>query len=63
MEFSPWLRGQMEKNNWTQEGLGKQVGVAQVTVGKWLKGENLPDPKSLRKLAEITNYGDCPDGH
>lgn len=55
VEFKFWLRETMLENKWTQDTLGKEVGVAQVTIGQWAKGNNLPDPKTLSRLAKVTN--------
>ena len=55
MEFKDWVKEQLETNNWTYQGLGLLIGVAHTTVGQWAHGNNLPDPKTLRRLAEVTN--------
>lgn len=43
----------MRKGGWTQASLGRALGVAQVTVGAWVNGKNLPDARNLRRLAEL----------
>ncbi len=53
VEFRYWLDAFMRKGGWTQASLGKALGVAQVTVGAWVNGKNLPDARNLRKIAEL----------
>ena len=53
MDFRYWLDAFMRNGGWTQASLGKALGVAQVTVGAWVNGKNLPDAHNLRKLAEL----------
>jgi transcriptional regulator with XRE-family HTH domain len=53
MEFRYWLDAFMRKGGWTQASLGKALGVAQVTVGAWVNGKNLPDARNLRKISEL----------
>jgi len=55
MEFKDWVKEQLETNNWTYQGLGLLIGVAHTTVGQWANGKNLPDPTTLRRLAEVAN--------
>jgi len=45
----------MEINHWTQQALGKQIGVTHVSIGKWLTGQHKPDPISLQRLADLTH--------
>lgn len=44
----------METGSWTQESIGKKIGVSQVTVGQWLRGKDRPRPDALRELARVT---------
>ena len=41
---------------WNQTQLAKAVGVSPPTIGRWLKGENLPDTNSnnFKSLARVT---------
>jgi transcriptional regulator with XRE-family HTH domain len=55
MDFRYWLDAFMRNGGWTQASLGKALGVAQVTVGAWVNGKNLPDAHNLRKLAELAS--------
>lgn len=58
LDFKPWLIGQLESNGWTYEELGNKIGVTAGAVGFWVRGKYLPDPTSLRKLAEVAGVGD-----
>jgi len=53
MDFRYGLGAFMRNGGWTQASLGKALGVAQVTVGAWVNGKNLPDAHNLHKLAEL----------
>ncbi len=55
MSFSDFLRRQLKENNWTYTQLGELIGVTHGAVGTWVRGTSLPDPRSLRALAELTN--------
>ena len=35
--------------------LAKEIGVSHATVGRWLKGEDIPSPESCRKLSQFTH--------
>ena len=37
----------------TQEELAQQVGVNKLTIYSWERGETLPRPSHIRKLAEV----------
>lgn len=36
-----------------QEAVAQRLGVSQPTVGRWMRGANLPDPVRLRQLADL----------
>lgn len=40
----------------SQEKLGKIVHVTKQSVSKWENGENLPEPPTMNKLADIFGY-------
>ncbi len=54
--FPLWLRGQMEARGWDTVVLAEKLDT-KYTSGptRWLTGETLPSPKTLRKLAEVFN--------
>jgi len=35
--------------------LARKIGVSHATVGRWLKGEDIPSPESCRKLSIFTH--------
>lgn len=42
-----------KKNNLSQAELAKQVSISPQAVGKWERGESMPDISTLNKLAEL----------
>lgn len=44
------------KQGLTQQQLGKIVHVTKQSVSKWEKGENLPEPPTMNKLADIFGF-------
>jgi transcriptional regulator with XRE-family HTH domain len=47
------MQAAREKAGWTQDELGKSVGVSQQTIAKWEAGKSYPRPKALQKLIEV----------
>lgn len=58
LAFRTWLVDQLKKNKWTYEKLGNEIGISHGAIGGWVRGKYLPDPISLRKLAEVAGVGD-----
>ncbi|WP_290971045.1 pentapeptide repeat-containing protein [Flavobacterium sp.] len=42
-----------KKNNLSQAGLAQQVSISSQAVGKWERGESMPDISTLNRIAEI----------
>lgn len=36
-----------------QEEMGKQIGISQVTISSWERGDSIPSGKNIKKLAEF----------
>jgi SOS-response transcriptional repressor LexA len=49
--ITSYLRETVEKRGILPSQLAAYVGVSHVTVGRWLKGEDVPSPDNCRKLA------------
>ena len=47
------IRAALEKKNWQQCDLAKEMGVSPPTVSRWLTGERVPDRDHIRKLCEL----------
>lgn len=58
LAFKNWLIDQKKKRKWTNEKLGNEIGISHGAVGSWARGKYLPDPTSLRKLAEVAGVSD-----
>lgn len=53
MQLSEKLRILCLRYDLTQEQFGAQLGIAQTTVGRWLKGTARPYGRNVDKLAEL----------
>jgi transcriptional regulator with XRE-family HTH domain len=42
----------MKRRDLNRTGLGHKIGVSDVAIGRWLRGEREPDDESISKLAE-----------
>jgi transcriptional regulator with XRE-family HTH domain len=42
-----------EREEWTQQDLGRRIGVARNTINRWENGLNGPKPPMRRKLALV----------
>ena len=51
MEFSEKIRFLRKKNKWSQEELGRKVGVTNRAVSKWENGEAMPSTDTLLSVA------------
>lgn len=49
------LRQYLSENNLTAKSFSDLLGVSEFTVGKWVRGERIPRPEVMRKIAEVTN--------
>ncbi|WP_019205472.1 helix-turn-helix transcriptional regulator [Limosilactobacillus ingluviei] len=36
-----------------QEEMGKQIGISQVTISAWERGDSIPSGKNIKKLADF----------
>jgi transcriptional regulator with XRE-family HTH domain len=55
MEFKDMLKYFREQNNWTQEELGKRVGLSPSAIGMYERGIRHPDQETEERLADIFN--------
>lgn len=53
-----WLRELRTGKSWTQEALGVRMGVFPPLIGKWERGETVPDSSNVVKLARL--FGQTP---
>lgn len=51
--FRDWLVGIIRERDLTYEQLGNEIGVSHGAIGGWVRGKYLPDPTSLKRLAEV----------
>jgi len=57
-DFMFWLREFRRSKELSQDELGRLVGVTGPAVGRWESGESNPDPKQLRRLADVSGIGE-----
>jgi transcriptional regulator with XRE-family HTH domain len=50
--FSPWLRHQLQRREWTPADFARRLNASEGTVSHWLRGERLPRPSSVDRIAE-----------
>lgn len=43
----------MKKREWSQTEFAARIGVAEPTVGRWLRGTRRPDAQSLSKIEMV----------
>jgi transcriptional regulator with XRE-family HTH domain len=51
---STFITDIMGGNKLRPSQLAKELGVSHATVGRWIKGEDIPSPKSCAKLSKFT---------
>jgi transcriptional regulator with XRE-family HTH domain len=52
-KFATWLADQMRQRDLNKTGMGHKIGISDVAIGRWLRGEREPDDVSVAKLAEF----------
>ena len=52
-EFGQRLRLAREKNQMSQEKLAQEMNLTQASISQFEKGQRLPTPANIRKLAKI----------
>ena len=65
-EFGRRLQAAMLDRGWNQSELARRAGLGRDSVSTYVRGQVLPEPKSLKALAEAlgTTPGDLlPNGH
>ena len=50
--FSPWLRKQLARREWTPADFARRLHASEGTVSHWLRGERLPRPSSCERIAD-----------
>lgn len=50
-KFSKRLVELMERLNWTQSRLARELGSERQRVGHWVKGRSEPDSETIRRIA------------
>lgn len=54
--FPDFVRSLLSEKDWSYEHLGGLIGVSHGAIGGWVRGTSLPEPKSLRALADLTGH-------
>jgi transcriptional regulator with XRE-family HTH domain len=49
-----FLEDLMQRHKLRPNGLAADLGVSHATVGRWLSGDDIPNPYSCRKLSEYS---------
>ena len=52
--FSLFIAGVLRQRHIRASHFAAEIGVSHATVGRWLKGEDVPCAKSCYKVAEFT---------
>lgn len=50
-----FLKDLMRRRNLSQSQLARDLSVSHATITRWLSGEDVPSPRSCRKIAEYSN--------
>jgi transcriptional regulator with XRE-family HTH domain len=51
--FAAWVRELRQRLRLSQDGLARQVGVSQTTIGRWEQGATHPPRATRGRLAEL----------
>ena len=51
--FAAWVRELRRRLRLSQDGLARQVGVSQTTIGRWEQGATRPPRATRERLAEL----------
>lgn len=49
--FAAYLRGQLDRHQWSAADLNRQSGLSQSLISRWLRGETAPGVDNARILA------------
>ncbi len=49
------IRQLREERGWSQDQLARRLGVGQGTVSNWERGLKVPQPRTLRRLADLVD--------
>lgn len=52
-QFAHWLSDQMRSRDWNQVELAAKIGTHSSVVSRWVRGERVPDTKSIDKIADV----------
>lgn len=52
-QFARWLLDQMRRRDWNQTDVAERVGTHSSVVSRWVRGERVPDTKSIDKIADV----------
>jgi len=51
--FGIWLQRRLDgKQGWNKAELARRSGLSATSIGDWINGKKLPDPVSVKKLAD-----------
>lgn len=51
--FNNWLDGKMREKGWADKDAAKALEVDVSTIGRWLKGERLPERKQVARICNV----------
>lgn len=52
-QLSYWLKRQLVRREWTQADFSRRLDTSPGNVSRWIKGERVPDPASIDKIADV----------
>lgn len=53
--FPSWLARQLDRKEWSQSELARRIETSSSVVNRWVRGERVPDTKSIDRLADVFN--------
>lgn len=54
--FPLWLARQLDRRKWSQTEFASRIGTNSSVVSRWVRGERVPDTKSVDKIADVLGY-------
>lgn len=51
VDFPSWLQAQLDERDWRATDLARRANMSNAAVSRFLRGERVPDPDSLKSIA------------
>jgi transcriptional regulator with XRE-family HTH domain len=50
--FPDWLKHELLRREWNMSDFARRAGISPSVIGRWVRGERIPDPQSCDLIAD-----------